>query len=348
MRNAERRQRVDDRVDDGGCRADRARLAAALDAQRVDGRGRLDPVELPGRERIGLRHRVVHERGREALPEVVVGHVLPESLADPLGEPSVDLSLDEQRVDDAPAVLLRLVAVDDCGRVSNGLMTRPQASTATRRRRRTAPDSRSTSATAMCVPEGKVKFGGSHTVVASSPGSMDAGSALADQAAAATSASVAARSGTPRTTNRSRSTTMSSAPASRSAAAIRRALSSTLSTDATRAGAPTAMERLPNVPTPAATMAVAPWRTATSSIATPRRSATIWAKAVSSPWPCGLVPVSTVILPDVSTRTVALSQPGMGVVLDGPTPAVSMKVETPIPRWRPSSRARRWRSRKRL
>src|SRR2546426_609944 len=56
-------------------------------------------------ERIGLRHRVVHERGREALPELVVGHVLPESLADPLGEPSVDLSLDEQRVDDAPAVV---------------------------------------------------------------------------------------------------------------------------------------------------------------------------------------------------------------------------------------------------
>src|SRR5207249_3060123 len=124
-----------------------------------------------------------------------------------------------------------------CPSTSNGLMTRPQSSTATRRRRRTAPDSRSTSTTAMCVPEGKVKFGGSHTVVASSPGSMDAGSALTDQAAAATSASVVARSGTPRTTNRPRSTTMSSAPASRSAAAIRRALSSTLSTDATRAGA---------------------------------------------------------------------------------------------------------------
>src|SRR5207245_697586 len=228
-----------------------------------------------------------------------------------------------------------------CPSTSSGLMTRPQSSTATRRRRRTAPDSRSTSTTATCVPEGKVKFGGSHTVVASSPGSMDAGSALADQAAAATSASVVARSGTPRTTKRPPSKTMSSAPASRSAAAIRRALSSTLSTDATRAGAPTAMERLPNVPTPAATMAVSPWRTATSSIATPRRSATIWAKAVSSPWPCGLVPVSTVILPDVSTRTVALSQPGMGVVLDGPTPAVSMKVEKPIPRWRPASRARR-------
>src|SRR5881409_48825 len=148
-----------------------------------------------------------------------------------------------------------------CPSTSNGLMTRPQSTTATTRRRRTAPDSRSTSTTATCVPEGKVKFGGSHTVVASSPGSMDAGSALTDQAAAATSASVVARSGTPRTTNRSRSTTMSSAPASRSAAAIRRALSSTLSTDATRAGAPTAMERLPNVPTPAATMAVSPWRT---------------------------------------------------------------------------------------
>src|SRR5207245_11554480 len=104
MRNAERRQRVDDRVDDGGCRADRARLAAALDAQRVDGRGRLDPVELPGRERIGLRHRVVHERGREALPELVVGHVLPASLADPLAGPSVALSLYAQRADAGTAV----------------------------------------------------------------------------------------------------------------------------------------------------------------------------------------------------------------------------------------------------
>src|SRR5213593_2141163 len=83
---------------------------------------------------------------------------------------------------------------------------------------------------------------------------------------------------------------MSAGAASSSAAAMRLAFSSTFSMDAAMAGPPTDIERLPNVPTPAATTAVSLWRTVTSSIGTPRRPAVIWSKAVSSPWPLGARP----------------------------------------------------------
>src|ERR1022692_4047529 len=69
---------------------------------------------------------------------------------------------------------------------------------------------------------------------------------------------------------------------------------------------------------PYCTMAVSPCSTITSSSGTPNSSAAIWAKVVSSPWPCGEVPVMTVTLPDGSILTVALSHPPAGVAGDGP------------------------------
>src|SRR5207245_3297 len=90
---------------------------------------------------------------------------------------------------------------------------------------------------------------------------MSGGSAALAHAAAAMSASVTVRPGTPRTPKRPRSTTMSAGAASSSAAAMRLAFSSTFSMDAAMAGPPTDIERLPNVPTPAATIAVSLWRT---------------------------------------------------------------------------------------
>ena len=77
------------------------------------------------------------------------------------------------------------------------------------------------------------------------------------------------------------------------------------------------------VPIPAGVRAVSPWTTTTASMETPRRSATIWAKVVSWPWPCGEMPVVTVTVPLGSTRTVALSK--------GPKPQISVKVTMPTP-----------------
>src|SRR5438093_940895 len=53
---------------------------------------------------------------------------------------------------------------------------------------------------------------------------------------------------------------------------------------------------------------VSPCTTSTSSTGTPSSWLTSWAKVVSSPWPCGLEPVSTVTLPVGCMRTTALSQ----------------------------------------
>src|SRR5690242_352279 len=86
---------------------------------------------------------------------------------------------------------------------------------------------------------------------------------------------------------------------------------------------PTAVPRLPNVPMPYCTTAVSPCTTSTSSIPQPSSSATICAKVVSSPCPCGDAPVITVTLPVGSLLTVALSQPPAGSAADGPIAQIS-------------------------
>ncbi len=74
-------------------------------------------------------------------------------------------------------------------------------------------------------------------------------------------------------------------------AAMRRALFWTASAARKMAEPPTARLRLPPVPFPIGVFMVSPWRTTTLSNSTPRRSAMIWAKVVSWPWPCAEVPV---------------------------------------------------------
>ena len=68
-------------------------------------------------------------------------------------------------------------------------------------------------------------------------------------------------------------------------------------------------------------------------------SAAIWAKLVSSPWPCGEVPVYTVADPLGWTRTIADSQkaawsptPCGPTARDGARPHTSTQVEKPTPR----------------
>ncbi len=72
---------------------------------------------------------------------------------------------------------------------------------------------------------------------------------------------------------------------------------------------PTASDRDPYVSMPLCEVRVSPCSTSTSSNGTPRGSATIWLHAVSWPWPCGQVPVTTSTLPVGSIRMLADSHP---------------------------------------
>src|SRR3954452_7177960 len=102
--HAERRERVPHRVHHRGRRADRTPLAHALVPAR-QGRRRLDVGALHPRYLGRRRHQVVEERTREGVAQLVVDHVLVEHATDPLHGAAGDLSVDDHRVDDDPAVL---------------------------------------------------------------------------------------------------------------------------------------------------------------------------------------------------------------------------------------------------
>src|SRR5262245_32163421 len=110
--DVKRSERVHDGVVDGDRRGDGARLADALDAQRIDGRRRFRRPELEVREEVGLGHGVVHHRSGEKLAALVVGGALPEGLRDSLGDAAVDLAADDHRVDDLAAVVDGDVALE--------------------------------------------------------------------------------------------------------------------------------------------------------------------------------------------------------------------------------------------
>ena len=72
---------------------------------------------------------------------------------------------------------------------------------------------------------------------------------------------------------------------------------------------PTTALRLPPVPAPKGAAAVSPWMSTTSSMSTPRWSATTWIIVVSRLWPWLPEPINTCTVPSGSTRTVATSEP---------------------------------------
>ena len=133
------RERVDDRVDVGGGRADGRRLADALRADRVVRRRRDRLAELERRRLPGGRDQVVHEVRADAVAVLVEGDQLHRGDREALGEAAHDLALDDHRVDPHAAV----VDGDDALRPS------------------TAPVPRSISTTTAYVPNGYVMFGGS-------------------------------------------------------------------------------------------------------------------------------------------------------------------------------------------
>ena len=98
-------QRVDDGVRDGGRGADRRRLPYALGAQRVV-RGRRDRLrDLPGRSLHRGRDEVVHECTGQVVTKLVVGDLLVERGREAHRQPTVDLAIDDHRVDDIAAVV---------------------------------------------------------------------------------------------------------------------------------------------------------------------------------------------------------------------------------------------------
>ena len=110
--HAERLQRVDHRVDVRGGRADRGRLADALGADRVVRRRRHRLAQLEPRRLDRGRQQVVHEVRADAVAVLVERDQLHRRRAVALGEPAVDLALDDHRVDAHAAVVDRDHALD--------------------------------------------------------------------------------------------------------------------------------------------------------------------------------------------------------------------------------------------
>ena len=118
---------------------------------------------------------------------------------------------------------------------------------------------------------------------------------------------------------------------------MRLPLSMTRSAAVASAPPPTTALRLPKVPVPCWLTWVSPCSTVTWSMLVCIRLAAICAQEVSWPCPWELDPVSTVISPVRSTRTLPLSKPA--------PPLGSTKVEKPTPTSSPFlRRASRWRN----
>ena len=104
--------RVEHGVDHRRGRGDGARLADALGPQRVRRRGGGRPVGREVRQVGRPGDEVVDERRRRQRPLVVVDRLLVEGLRDALGEATVHLALDDQRVDDLADVVDADVVAD--------------------------------------------------------------------------------------------------------------------------------------------------------------------------------------------------------------------------------------------
>ena len=103
---------IGDGVDHGRRRGDRARLAAALDAERVGGARGHRHADIEGGQIIGARHGVIHVACRDQLAGFVIDGILQKRLADALGNAAMDLALDDHRIDHHPEIIDRREAFD--------------------------------------------------------------------------------------------------------------------------------------------------------------------------------------------------------------------------------------------
>src|SRR5262245_3240716 len=96
---------VHDRIDDGGGRSDGCRLSDALRRERVMRRRRAGLVRLPILRLDRRREQVIHEAALKYIAAIVVLNLLVERRPQTHGQTAVNLSLDDHRVNDVPAVV---------------------------------------------------------------------------------------------------------------------------------------------------------------------------------------------------------------------------------------------------
>src|SRR5207248_8162920 len=104
-------QGIDDRVHDGRRRADGGALTHALDAQWVDRTWRDGSVQSKTRQVWRGRDHVGCQVPAEQRSVGAIGDLFVEGLRDALRQPAMDLAFDQQRVEDAAAVIDRDVAL---------------------------------------------------------------------------------------------------------------------------------------------------------------------------------------------------------------------------------------------
>src|SRR5262249_54732152 len=102
-RDAERRQRIVDRVDDRGRRADGTPLSQALGLGDGGVAQRLEMVDLERRNLARGRRQIVGERGGGDIAAVVVDDLFEQRVGDALGHAALDLAVDDHRIDQPPA-----------------------------------------------------------------------------------------------------------------------------------------------------------------------------------------------------------------------------------------------------
>src|ERR1019366_6043073 len=98
-------ERIHHRIDDGGRRSNGAGLAHAFHTQRIHGRGRTRVGALDPWNHAGLGDGVIHQLTGDELAVVVVDGLFVEGLSEALHDAAVDLSIDQQRVDDVAAIV---------------------------------------------------------------------------------------------------------------------------------------------------------------------------------------------------------------------------------------------------
>src|SRR4029453_10464689 len=102
---AEGAQRVVDGVEHRARGTGHATLAGTLEAALGVGGGRLYVGDPDVGQLGGHGDEVVHHRGREQLSPVVVDAVLPERVAEAVGDAATDLLVDQHRVDHPAPIL---------------------------------------------------------------------------------------------------------------------------------------------------------------------------------------------------------------------------------------------------
>src|SRR5262249_32361272 len=103
--DAEGRQGIVDRVNDGGWRSDRATLTKSFGFRDGVRARSLDMVKLDRRNFVGGRRQVLSERGCEDSHGVVVDDFLKQCVTDTLRNATVHLPVGDHRVDDASRIL---------------------------------------------------------------------------------------------------------------------------------------------------------------------------------------------------------------------------------------------------